>query len=402
MILNKGQEEAATKAVYWFKYSSEQYFSIAGYAGTGKSVVIAEIIRRLGLRTEEILPIAYTGQACTIMRTKGFANACTCHAGLMDPEKVPLRDNNGRLIYDKKFNIVKTKWNFKPKSFKDTKIKLIVLDEAWMAPRWVKNLLDNIHIKVLAAGDPGQLPPIDGNPAFLQDGIIYHLTELMRQAENSPIVYLASRARNGEPIIPGMYGNSAFVIFRDELNNDILSRSHIVLCARNKTKDDLNNIVRKEILHKVVRFPTVGERVICRHNNWDKVVENIPLVNGLTGTVIRQPDPGNYNGKTLSINFLPDLIPYPFENVDINYEYINADYKQRKKMDDDQFLEGERFEYAYASTVHLAQGSEYQCGTYIEEYMPNITRALNYTAITRFKQQMFYVINRPKFWSAGF
>ena len=47
MILNKGQEEAATKAVYWFKYSSEQYFSIAGYAGTGKSVVIAEIIRRL-------------------------------------------------------------------------------------------------------------------------------------------------------------------------------------------------------------------------------------------------------------------------------------------------------------------------------------------------------------------
>ena len=84
MILNKGQEEAATKAVYWFKYSSEQYFSIAGYAGTGKSVVIAEIIRRLGLRTEEILPIAYTGQACTIMRTKGFANACTCHAGLMD------------------------------------------------------------------------------------------------------------------------------------------------------------------------------------------------------------------------------------------------------------------------------------------------------------------------------
>ena len=79
------------------------------------------------------------------MRTKGFANACTCHAGLMDPEKVPLRDNNGRLIYDKKFNTVKTKWNFKPKSFKDTKIKLIVLDEAWMAPRWVKNLLDNIH-----------------------------------------------------------------------------------------------------------------------------------------------------------------------------------------------------------------------------------------------------------------
>ena len=55
-------------------------------------------------------------------------------------------------------------------------------------------------------------------------------------------------------------------------------------------------------------------------------------------------------------------------------------------------------EYAYASTVHLSQGSEYKYGTYFEEYMsPTIQNNLNYTAITRFKSSMVYVKRRPKF-----
>jgi len=49
--------------------------------------------------------------------------------------------------------------------------------------------------------------------------------------------------------------------------------------------------------------------------------------------------------------------------------------------------------------VHLAQGSEYYCGTYIEEYMrSDMQNALNYTAITRFKKKMVYVKSKPKFW----
>ena len=398
--LNKKQEEAANRAVYWFHYSSQQYFSIVGYAGTGKSVVISEIIRRLRLKPEEVLPIAYTGQACTIMRTKGFVNACTCHAGLFNPVKVPMKDNLGRVIIDKQFNTPKTTWSYIPKSFSGTKIKLIVLDEAWMAPEFIRKVLDDTGIKVLAAGDPGQLPPIGGKPAFLMDGIICRLTELMRQSENSPIVYLANRARNGEPIIPGMYGNSVFVIFDDELNNEILSRSHIVICAKNATRDYLNNRVRHEILHKFSNYPDYGERIICRHNNWDKSVGNIPLVNGLVGTVISPPDVSRVDKDTLKLDFLPDLTNEKFSNLEINIKYLNMAYKDREFYSRNPYFQGEQFEYAYASTVHLAQGSEYLCGTYIEEAMnPQLVKAANYTAITRFKQQMVYVMHKPKFWS---
>ena len=381
IVLNKEQEEAANRAVYWFHYSSQQYFSIVGYAGTGKSVVISEIIRRLRLKSEEVLPIAYTGQACTIMRTKGFVNACTCHAGLFNPVKVPMKDNLGRV-------------------FSGTKIKLIVLDEAWMAPEFIRKVLDDTGIKVLAAGDPGQLPPIGGKPAFLMDGIICRLTELMRQSENSPIVYLANRARNGEPICPGVYGNSVFVIFDDELNNEILSRSHIVICAKNATRDYLNNRVRHEILHKFSNYPDYGERIICRHNNWDKSVGNIPLVNGLVGTVISPPDVSRVDKDTLKLDFLPDLTNEKFSNLEINIKYLNMAYKDREFYSRNPYFQGEQFEYAYASTVHLAQGSEYLCGTYIEEAMnPQLVKAANYTAITRFKQQMVYVMHKPKFWS---
>jgi len=56
-------------------------------------------------------------------------------------------------------------------------------------------------------------------------------------------------------------------------------------------------------------------------------------------------------------------------------------------------------EYAYGSTVHLAQGSEYSTGMYFEEYLhPDTQSNLNYTAITRFKQNMVYVKRRPKMW----
>lgn len=400
IVLNKEQEEAANRAVYWFHYSSQQYFSIVGYAGTGKSVVISEIIRRLRLKPEEVLPIAYTGQACTIMRTKGFVNACTCHAGLFNPVKVPMKDNLGRVIIDKQFNTPKTTWSYIPKSFSGTKIKLIVLDEAWMAPEFIRKVLDDTGIKVLAAGDPGQLPPIGGKPAFLMDGIICRLTELMRQSENSPIVYFANRARNGEPICPGVYGNSVFVIFDDELNNEILSRSHIVICAKNATRDYLNNRVRHEILHKFSNYPDYGERIICRHNNWDKSVGNIPLVNGLVGTVISPPDVSRVDKDTLKLDFLPDLTNEKFSNLEINIKYLNMAYKDREFYSRNPYFQGEQFEYAYASTVHLAQGSEYLCGTYIEEAMnPQLVKAANYTAITRFKQQMVYVMHKPKFWN---
>ena len=222
--LNQLQQTFVDMAVNWFYNSSSTLLQLAGYAGTGKSVVISEILRRLRLSEDEVLPMAYTGQACTIMRKRGFSNACTCHSGLFIPiQEVETDPETGMIRMNKTFNIPIVKWKFIPKDFTGTRIKLIILDEAWMVPKRFKNFIDRTGIKVIAAGDPGQLPPIGDSPGYLTEGPIFFLTELMRQSENSPIVYLANRAREGKIIEPGLYGDSALVIFDDELDNDLLS-----------------------------------------------------------------------------------------------------------------------------------------------------------------------------------
>ena len=101
MILNYGQEKAVQDGVLWFKNSSEQIYEVDGEAGTGKSVVLFEIIRRLGLRPYEILPMAYTGQAAIVMRTKGFTNSKSIHSSLYTvvKERKPYKNDPFRRIY---------------------------------------------------------------------------------------------------------------------------------------------------------------------------------------------------------------------------------------------------------------------------------------------------------------
>ena len=398
--LNEGQQYIHDEAIKWFLHSSEQTFCIGGFAGSGKSTLVGEILRTLKLRPNEILPMAFTGQAAIVLRTKGLKQAVTCHSGLFEARQEVETDSLGRPIIDKQFNIPLTKWKFIPKSFKHSKIQLIVLDEAYMVPKNFRKLIDNTGIKVLATGDPGQLPPIADDPGYLVSDKVYMLNQLMRQAENSPIVYIANRVRQGLPIDYGLYGNDVLVIFDDELDNDIIARSDVVLCGKNSTREYINRKVRNEIFNINTDYPNYGERLICRKNNWEKEVDGISLVNGLTGSVINPPDISNYTGDTMQLDFIPDLLNKPFYGLEINHKYLNAPYNEKDFLKKNPWLQGELFEYAYASTVHLAQGSEYNSGTYIEEYMrSDIQNALNYTAITRFKHKMVYVKYRPKFWT---
>ncbi|MBK8246331.1 MAG: hypothetical protein IPK85_02825 [Gemmatimonadetes bacterium] len=61
-------------------------------------------------------------------------------------------------------------------------------------------------VPILAVGDPGQLPPVEGKPGFGEP--TYVLTEIMRQAAENPIIQLAHAVRNGESLRPGKYGRN--------------------------------------------------------------------------------------------------------------------------------------------------------------------------------------------------
>lgn len=401
MILNNTQQAVSDSAIDWYFNSPDMLFQIDGEAGTGKSVVLNDIVKRLGLEDENVLAMAFTGQAAIVMRTKGLKNACTIHSALFMPVLQDVVDPaTGRVVINPKFNMPVTKWIFVPKYIDKKQVKLVIVDEAYMVPASLKAHIDRLGIKTIVAGDTGQLPPVKEEPAYLVSGKIHHLTELMRQAEDSALVYLAHRARHGYHIDCGRYGNDVLVMYDDEIIDDVFQRCGIVLCGKNKTRDSLNHHIRNNVFQRNTDYPMFGERVICRKNNWSKEIDGIALANGLTGSVVRPPSVSKFDGMTLNLDFKPDLLDQPFVDLDINYKYLNANYMDKDKIRNSPYESGDLLEYAYASTVHLSQGSEYPCGIYYEEFLyPTIQKNLNYTAITRFKNQMIYVKHKPKYWS---
>ena len=396
MELNEGQAKIVEEAVKFYKHSSEQVFQFTGPPGTGKSVVLYEILRRLQLPMTQVAPMAFTGAAAIVMRLKGLTNAKTIHSWLYEPVETPLLDDQGRPIMDTYLNRPIMVMKFVPKDLSG--IQLIIFDEGWTVPMSMKKHILEIGAKIIVAGDPDQLPPVADEPAFFTTGKVYRLTQIMRQAAGSPIVYLASRAIQGLPIHTGMYGN-VLVITQDELTDDMLRASQVVLCGKNVTRDAFNNHIRHNVYHFEGKLPNYGEKLICRHNNWAIEKAGISLTNGLTGIVVNHPDVSNYDGKAFRINFVPDIAQdILFENVLADYRYLNATKQQRDEIKQNGYYKDNLFEYGYSQTVHLAQGSQWTHGIYLEEYIrPEINNHLNYTALTRFSDMCIYVKQKRRF-----
>lgn len=407
MIFTDEQEKVIQEAVNWFHYESKQIFEISGGAGTGKTVTIMEIVKRLGLREYEYLPVAYTGAAAIVMRMRGFPNAKSIHSTFYHLEKIkrPM-DPNAPDPYNVNttFNLVMEDYEFVPipvGGIPKSRIKLIIIDEGFMVPEFMRHTILKHGIKVLVCGDAQQLPPIGGGPAFLTGDGIHWLTQIMRQNANNPIIYLASRAIQGEPIHCGYYGPNAMVIEDKDLTNDMVLHVGNIICGTNKTRDMFNFRIR-ELLGKKDNIPEFGDRVICRNNNWDIENDGISLANGLQGYITSTIDASCFdrrNKDIIRMDFLPDCLGVPFYDLKVNYPYLVSNYDNRNRIKSMKYTRGELFEFSYAITTHLSQGSEYPAGIYFEEFLrPEIQNSLIYTGITRFKQYMIYVKPSKKYW----
>ena len=395
ITLTDEQRRIVNEAVRWYHKSSEQVFQFAGNPGTGKSVVLGAINQELGLNLGRVAPMAYVGAAAIQMRLKGLINAKTIHSWLYEVVEVPVLNEHGQPLRDSFYNKPITEMQFIPRELDN--IDLMEIDEAGTVPMSMKADIESRNKKIIAAGDLDQLKPVGDNPAYLNYGKVYELHQIMRQAENSPIIYLSQRAKNGLPIDAGLYGNAVLVCYDDEVTDDMLRWAGVVLCGRNKTRENITNDIRHRILGKTTDYPTYGEKMICRKNNWNESVGGINLTNGLTGTVINNPDPSTFDGKSYTIDFLPDLTNTPFYGVTADYEYLVADPANREIIKKSRYNPGNKFEFGYAQTVHLAQGNQWTHGIFFEEYMMDSTNRVNYVAITRFSNSCIYVKRRPKF-----
>lgn len=387
IVWTNEQLELFDRLIDWYYKQPKQWFSYSGAAGTGKTTVIKEFINRIGLDIINVACAAYTGKAVMVLSQNGL-HASTIHSLIYYPLLEDQIDDDGNLIKGKNGKVKKHIVFHKRDELK-AGYKLIVIDEASMVNDMLRDEILSFGIPTIFIGDHNQLPPIFGvSSVMIKPDFI--LTKIMRQAEKDPIVYLSQMILNGETIYTGQYGISE-VVQDYYITKDVLTDYGIIICGKNATREKINTDVRVNILGRSGRKPAIGDKVICRQNNWEKELRGtgIYLTNGLVG-YLEEVDYSTCDGRKVEIDFRPEFTDKAFHNLKMDYRYIRLDLQSQKEYGMSRF---EKFEYGYCITAHLSQGSQYENVLFFDEsfYDSETTMKLRYTAITRARTKITIV-----------
>lgn len=384
--LNNDQIFANYDLARWWKVQNKQTFEISGGAGTGKTTCILYFIQQIGLPLDKVLFVSYMGKAVAQMIRNGLP-AKTIHATCYNYRKELMRDDEGHVVFDENTNKPKMIWVQELKESLPKGIELIVIDEAFTVPE--RNALDVLSFgkPTIVLGDSNQLAPPFGKAYFLMNPDV-ELKQIMRQAEGNPIIYLAQRILNGEPLIEGVYGSSA-VIPRKNLTDYVLRNADVIITQSNALRGEINKLFRQTFLGiEELEIPHYGEKIICRRNDWSKFIKmngEIYLANGLCGFA-EYVDKRSYNGKSITIDFRPDFSRKAFHNLKIDIPRLNAPLGGKR---DNTWVAQDTniFEYAYALTDYSCQGSQWDNTVVLEEdnsFLSEKDRMRHlYSAITR-------------------
>jgi len=225
----------------------------------------------------------------------------------------------------------------------------------------------SFNTPVLVLGDPGQLPPIMGTGYFTSRGPDFQLTEVHRQALDSPVIALATLAREGRVLPKGQHGDSA-VVARDGLSPDDLLAVDQIICGTNRTRHRINDRIRRKLGHSDPT-PAVGEKVLCLKNHKQK-----GLHNGTLWTVVDATPPCR---GFVALTVEDD----DRRRVDVEAPVDGFNLREGSGAD----LPGQPFAFGYAITCHKSQGSQWGSVLVIDEsrwFRADRWRWL-YTAITR-------------------
>lgn len=288
--LDPKQQEAKTRTLHWFFSSPHApIFKIFGYAGTGKTTIVSEIVKDI---EGPILYGAYTGKAAEVMNSHGM-NAATIHSliykpippskllqdGYRDQLKSTTHSPQRRAELETSLaEVSKLRFVLNPNS-RLYGTSLLVLDECSMIDEPMLKDLLSFNVPLLVLGDPGQLPPIKGTGALVNGKPDVMLTEIHRQAKGDPIIDLGWKARTGHAIEHGSYGESEVMSLKD-MNSRVPMQMDQVLTGKNESRRTWNQAMRT-LMHLSGTMPQVGEKLICLRNHPE-----IGLNNGTLCTVL--------------------------------------------------------------------------------------------------------------------
>ncbi|MCA1021493.1 ATP-dependent RecD-like DNA helicase [Halobacillus litoralis] len=376
-MLTPTQKEGSEKIKKWFKSGTKQIFTLAGYAGTGKSFMTDTVIKELNLRRYEVAYCTFTGKASLVLSRyhKGQSQVSTIHKLIYEVREDPA----GEPVFVLKDGL--------------PDLKLIVVDEASMVNGKILRDLMSFNKPILAIGDHGQLPPI-GEEANLMDNPDHKLTEILRQAADNPIIYLSKMIREGKMMDLGKYDNKVIVMSKNDkrANPGVMLKMDQVICGYNRTRTSFNNAMRKRLGFKG-EDPVKGDKVIFLKNNWDRLLDGYNVVNGMIGNIINDPmETESKTGiKLWNLSVQPDFLKNSFNDVHVPRSDFRAK-KEKIKGCDARGLD--RIDYGYAITAHKSQGDSFNRVFVWNEPFGDKEDKIKwtYTAITRAKDKLIIAI----------
>ena len=193
ITLNNQQVDALNKMLDLFMQTGAGNFTLAGYAGTGKTTIALELIRIL---TEEQLPnigvSAPTHKAKKVVGRATKQPAMTLQSALGLKPNVDLDEFDPNDPKFAQIGIVKIK-----------NLDIFIIDEASMINKALYNVLlkeAKLHnVSLLFMGDPAQLPPVGENISEVftdNKENSSELTQVERQQGSNPLMKLYDYIRN--------------------------------------------------------------------------------------------------------------------------------------------------------------------------------------------------------------
>lgn len=387
MKITHEQKQVLGQLTAYYK-QPDSYVTLGGYAGTGKTTLLAvwrKILQKVNPKIR-VAFCAYTGKASQVLakmladlRVVGEKDSVSTIHSLI---YAPITDGGGQV----------TSWKRKSSLAYD----LIIVDEASMVDELLWQDLVAFQVPIVAVGDHGQLPPIGGKFHLMQRPDIV-LETIHRQAAENPIINVSMMARTEGKIPVGNYDGKVRKLHKYDGDSglevdEILqnwSADWMVLVGYNVSRLRLNQQIREHKQFEGVQ-PKSGDRLLCLKNNWEK-----GIYNGMTGSLqrilpiqeegivhwyeveIRMEDNGLlYEGRISAHQFHQ---PTTLDQVDgLKREMI-----------------GDLFDFGYALTVHKAQGSQAEKVLLFEERNRHMNdddwRRWLYTAVTRAEEKLVIV-----------
>lgn len=412
-----------------------------GAAGTGKTTLASAFVKTMVELKQKVVLMAPTGRAAKVFAKNSGQQAATIHRSIYRQEEIDADGGAFGLNFNK---------------YADT---LFFVDEASMianegtgGPFGTGRLLDDLvrfvsqgrNCRLLLIGDRAQLPPVgeEESPAlstaFMQGYGLQvfdcDLNEVMRQAEESGILWNATRLRHltADQVHIRFKGFADIVrVSGDELIEslntsfaDVGEDETIIVTRSNKRANIYNQGIRAQVLWREEELCS-GDRLMVVKNsyksdgtfiaNGDRCiverVRNIHTMHGLrfADLRLRFPDLDDMELQTLAVidTLTAEAPALTSEQQEQLYAGVLADYadipqkrERMKRLREDKYYSALQVKFAYAVTCHKAQGGQW-AHVYIdqgylapdqlnEEYIHWL-----YTAFTRATEKLF-LVNWPE------